>query len=64
MNNEDVESTSPNALLGLIYFLRIPLISKSQINEKLREIKNNKSNNTDPYKRKKGNKNKINLKKL
>ncbi|KRX07542.1 Armadillo-type fold [Pseudocohnilembus persalinus] len=53
MNNEDVESTSPNALLGLIYFLRIPLISKSQINEKLREIKNNKSNNTDPYKRKK-----------
>lgn len=40
MNNENVEKTSKKSLLGLVYFLRIPLISKGLIKERLREIKN------------------------
>lgn len=53
MNNENVEKTSKKSLLGLVYFLRIPLISKGLIKERLREIKNEQLKNVIPYKKKK-----------
>lgn len=53
MNNENVDQTTHRSLLGVLYFLRIPLTSKGLIIEKLREIKNESLHNLIPYKKKK-----------